>query len=193
MNIANVINTAVDAYSHGDLNKAELLSRELLSNGSHDPVIYCLLALIASDIGEAGFAKRYACKSLEAASLHDGKNGHPVNILLKHVFAKGNEPETLSIHRAFGHQTFGHRETGKNETGENNSFLLIKAWGFGMFADVDHVLGQLLIAEMTGRTPVVHWGTNSLYKTGEKDNAFDVDWEFRSGACVSDVHSLVSV
>jgi len=42
-------------------------------------------------------------------------------------------------------------------------FLLIKAWGYGFWSDVSHVLGQLLVAELTGRTPIVHWGQNSLF------------------------------
>ena len=42
-------------------------------------------------------------------------------------------------------------------------FLLIKAWGFGFWSDVLHVLGGLMLAELTRRQPVVFWGSNSLY------------------------------
>lgn len=51
-------------------------------------------------------------------------------------------------------------------------FHLIKAWGFGFAADVDHTLGHLLLAEMTGRTPVIHWGTNSLFRDADAENAW---------------------
>ena len=51
-------------------------------------------------------------------------------------------------------------------------FHLIKAWGCGFTADLDHTLGHLLLAEMTGRTPVIHWGSNSLFKSDGVANAW---------------------
>lgn len=56
-------------------------------------------------------------------------------------------------------------------------YLLIKAWGYGFWADVDHLLGQLLLAEITGRTPVVHWGRNSLFGPGDGSDAFRLYFE----------------
>lgn len=50
-------------------------------------------------------------------------------------------------------------------------FLLIKAWGAGFWADVFHVLGALLLAEVTGRVPHVHWGANSNFSPGGDANA----------------------
>jgi hypothetical protein len=46
---------------------------------------------------------------------------------------------------------------------KNNRFLLIKAWESGFWSDVSHVAGQLLIAELTDRIPVIFWGAGSLY------------------------------
>ena len=51
-------------------------------------------------------------------------------------------------------------------------YLLIKAWGFGFWSDLDHVLGSLLVAELTGRIPLVYWGRNSLFRDEGTDNAF---------------------
>jgi len=56
-------------------------------------------------------------------------------------------------------------------------FLLIKSWGCGFWSDVDHVMGQLLAAELTNRIPVVYWGTNSLYSESFKGNAFELYFE----------------
>jgi glycosyltransferase involved in cell wall biosynthesis len=56
-------------------------------------------------------------------------------------------------------------------------FLLIKAWGYGFWSDVHHVLGQLLLAELTQRTPIVHWGTNSLFGDGSGTDAFCLYFE----------------
>ena len=68
-----------------------------------------------------------------------------------------------------------------------NRFLLVKAWGFGFWADVAHVAGQLLLAELTGRTPIVHWGSNSLFTDGSAANAFDAYFEPVSQATVDDL------
>lgn len=46
---------------------------------------------------------------------------------------------------------------------ENNRFLLIKAWGCGFWSDISHTAGQLLIAELTNRIPVIFWGPDSMY------------------------------
>jgi hypothetical protein len=69
----------------------------------------------------------------------------------------------------------------------NNRFLLIKSWGCGFWSDVDHVMGQLLAAELTNRTPVIYWGTNSLYAESFKTNAFDLYFEPISDYNVYDV------
>ena len=50
-------------------------------------------------------------------------------------------------------------------------FVLIKSWGYGFCAELAHVLGGLLLAEITGRTPVVQWGRRCLF-SGGKDDGF---------------------
>ncbi len=57
------------------------------------------------------------------------------------------------------------------------AYLLSKAWGFGFFSDVFCVLGHLLLADITGRIPVVHWGRNSLFSDGMDANAFELFFE----------------
>ncbi len=71
--------------------------------------------------------------------------------------------------------------------GTADRFLLIKAWGCGFWSDVDHVMGQLLAAELTNRIPVVYWGTNSLYAGSFKTNAFELYFEPVSDYTVFDV------
>ncbi|MBS0197484.1 MAG: hypothetical protein JSR77_12070 [Planctomycetes bacterium] len=61
-------------------------------------------------------------------------------------------------------------------------YLLIREWKAGFFADVDHVLGQLLLAEITGRTPVVWWGAGSKFADPSRNpNAWDLYFEPLSG------------
>lgn len=61
-------------------------------------------------------------------------------------------------------------------------YLLIKAWGFGMWSDLDHVLGALLLADLTGRIPLVHWGRNSLFRNPDTENAFTLYFQAVSPA-----------
>jgi hypothetical protein len=77
-------------------------------------------------------------------------------------------------------ELLGQRQ-GPSATGQTRKpadrFLLIKAWGYGFWSDVSHVLGQLLIAEVSGRIPIVHWGANSLFGDAAAENAFDLYFE----------------
>ncbi len=56
--------------------------------------------------------------------------------------------------------------------GDSARFLLIKSWGCGFWSDTSQVLGGLLLAEVTSRTPVIHWGRNSLFRGAADDDAF---------------------
>lgn len=66
-------------------------------------------------------------------------------------------------------------------------FLLIKSWGCGFWSDVDHVMGQLLAAELTNRIPVIYWGPNSLYAKSFKTNAFELYFEPVSDYTIEDL------
>jgi hypothetical protein len=68
----------------------------------------------------------------------------------------------------------------------HDKFLVIKAWGWGFWADMDHLIGQLLAAELTNRIPVVYWGTNSLYSDTISTNAFELYYEPVSGYTIHD-------
>ncbi len=59
----------------------------------------------------------------------------------------------------------------------NDRFLLIKAYNYMLWADIDHVLGQLLIAELTGRIPVVYWPTHCLNNGFVQTNGFELYFE----------------
>ena len=69
--------------------------------------------------------------------------------------------------------------------------LLIKAWGYGFWSDLDHVLGSLLLAELTGRTPIVYWGSNSLFRSPDTDNAFEHYFRPVSPFTLDDLHTLL--
>jgi hypothetical protein len=68
-------------------------------------------------------------------------------------------------------------------------FLVIEAWGSGFWSDVSHVLGCLLLAEITNRIPVTHWGANSLFRAGPGD-AFTRYFEPVSPYTLDDIRAL---
>jgi len=47
---------------------------------------------------------------------------------------------------------------------DGGKWLLIQACGAGFWSEVAHVLAGVLLAEITGRTPIVHWGSNSRFR-----------------------------
>lgn len=66
-------------------------------------------------------------------------------------------------------------------------FLLIKAIGHSIWADVDHVICQIFAAELTGRVPVVYWGIESMYSVSMNSNSFESFFEPVSGYSIEDV------
>jgi hypothetical protein len=69
----------------------------------------------------------------------------------------------------------------------DGKFVLVKAWGNGFFSDLDCVLGGLMVAEITGRTPVVHWGRNSLFGSSPDADAFRQFFEPVSALGIDDL------
>jgi glycosyltransferase involved in cell wall biosynthesis len=113
--------------------------------------------------------------------------------LRRHIAALGSDAltDTLlgSIARGYGVTTgFRLSETHTPPEGQRPRYLLIKAWGFGFWSDVHHVLGQLLLAELTQRIPVVHWGSNSLFGDGDDwHNAYTQFFEPPSSVQLKDL------
>ncbi|MDF2941982.1 MAG: hypothetical protein K0S01_840 [Herbinix sp.] len=66
-------------------------------------------------------------------------------------------------------------------------YLLIKSWGYSLWADVEHVMGQILVAELTGRIPVIYWGMNSMYSEALNTNSFELFFEPISSYTINDV------
>lgn len=92
--------------------------------------------------------------------------------LRRHIAEHGSDANTsamlAAIARGYGlSPSFRLSEAHLPAPGQSKRYLLIKAWGFGFWSDVHHVLGQLLLAELSQRIPVVHWGSNSLFGDGD--------------------------
>jgi len=69
----------------------------------------------------------------------------------------------------------------------SDRFLLIKAWSNSLWADIDHVLGQLLIAELANRIPVIFWPTHCLNNGFVQTNGFELYFEPISSYTISNI------
>src|ERR1700722_19722782 len=128
-----------------NLTAADLLARLVLERMPEHPQAFNALGIIAAQIGRHDQARTYF---EQASSL--GLDA-----------ARGNL-ETL---RRMPPVPVPPPETGRR-------FVLIKAWGHGFWSEVTHVLGGLLLAEISGRIPVVHWGDKNLFGGSSAEDGF---------------------
>lgn len=139
----NWLSRLLATYRRGNLAQAEAMARFALDQGMESPVLYFLLGQIA-----------VAVNALEQARVWYGA--------------------ALRLDPAYRLAQLGLNQSMKPSiTRQLRGYLLIKAWGNGFWSDMEHVLGGLLLAELTGRAPVVRWGGNSLFGTGNDDNVFE--------------------
>jgi hypothetical protein len=68
-------------------------------------------------------------------------------------------------------------------------YLLVREWSHGFWSDVDHVLGMCLLAEITGRIPVVWWGAQSRFTADAARNAWDPFFEPVSDAALRELEA----
>lgn len=68
-------------------------------------------------------------------------------------------------------------------------YLLIREWSHGFWSDVDHVIGMCLLAEITGRTPLVWWGAQSRFSGDPSASAWDRFFEPVSGAALRELEA----
>ena len=145
----------------GLVTPAELICRYLADRGDRSPGVHRTLGEIALCIGQPAMASR---EFQVAIGMGEPSRAARIGVV--------KAQESARLHAGAG-------------AGER--FLLIKAWGYGFWSDVNHLLGQLLLAEITGRTPVVHWGGNSLFSDDSGSNAFDSFFEPINGYTVQDL------
>ncbi len=66
-------------------------------------------------------------------------------------------------------------------------FLLIKPWCNRLWYDLEHTLGQLLIAEITNRYPVIYWPTHCIHNGFIHTNGFELYFEPITGFTIYDL------
>jgi hypothetical protein len=163
--LAGFIKAASDSLKRNNLALSELICRHIISEFGENTAAYTLLGIIAHKLLLDDFSRVY----LETALRLDPENRVAEELLTQAGATVGRRAEPVT---------------------EKPRFLLIKAWGFGFWSDIDHVLGQLLLSEITGRIPVVLWGENSRFRDSGTENAFECYFEPVSGYGIEDLQSL---
>jgi hypothetical protein len=70
---------------------------------------------------------------------------------------------------------------------QKQRYLVIQPWGCGFWGEVDHVLCQLAVAEITGRIPIVHWGARGTYAATGRDNSWEAYFQPVSSVRLDDL------
>lgn len=146
--IANRTDLAARHFAKREFAAADAASRAILEIVPDHIESLNLIGLIAVQLGAHDLAARYFKGVLQCDP------GHPT--------ARDSLDAILRM-------TVGARSS---QAGETPKFLVIEAWENGFWSDMSHVLGCLLLAEITGRTPVTHWGSSSLFSDGSIADAF---------------------
>ena len=155
---------ANDALARGNLQLADYLCREALRDNPQDALAMSLLGHMASGLRRHQLADAWFTRALslrpDSAEIVGWRDRAREMAQAARALAATIAPKAVARPR----------------------YLLIKAWGYGFWSDMDHVVGQLLLAELTGRTPVVHWGANTLFGAAGVANAFELFFRPVSGA-----------
>jgi protein O-GlcNAc transferase len=152
MSVDEAINLAAAHISRGNYPLADFICRDVLAVAPGHAIALNLIGVIAAQLG-----------------LHDRAIAHFEMAL---AGARPFLPAKDNLQKVRNAQA-----QARPHVRASQQFLLIKAWGFGFWSDVSHVLGCLLLAEITGRTPVTHWGRNSLFSDGSGQDAFRLYFE----------------
>lgn len=160
--IEDLFRTAAPWFAEGDLVTAEVICRAVLLSRPQHAGALDMIGLIATRLGIYRQAAEYFRRALEADPRFEAARNHLESV----------RPYADRAARAIAKEP---------------RFLVIKAWGYGFWSDVNHVCGGLLLAEITGRIPVTHWGDNSLFSDGSKNDAFALYFEPVSATGLADL------
>ncbi len=162
--VASLFRDAAASMSLNNLVGVDILCREILEQDPAYAGVHNLLGVVAARLG-----------------LLDAAEAHFQNTLKHDANFKPASDNLVRLAKA--------RQAPKPAAATGERVLLIKSWGAGFWADVSHVLGAALLAEMTNRTPVVHWGSNCLFGGSETHDAFSDYFEPLSPVTLQDLRN----
>jgi hypothetical protein len=155
-----LLDYARDRLHFNNFSDADLALQVCESRYPNHPVAFNLHGLIAFKVGALIQAEQFVRRSL---AIEPGFKKAQDNL------------KAIQKHKNYSKENT--KDTTKDTTKESDQrFLLINSWGSGFGFDLLYLLGQLLVAELSNRTPVIHWGKNSMYNQNSENpkyNAFN--------------------
>jgi protein O-GlcNAc transferase len=149
VDVSIVLCEAVREMARGNLVYADAVTQNVLAKLPDHPVALNLAGVIASRIGRRDKAVAWFGKALKTTP--------------QSSVARANYQKACALPPPV--------------TQIRDRYLLIKAWGAGFWSDVTHTLGCLLLAEISNRVPVTHWGSASRFGDGSDRDAFSLHFE----------------
>ncbi len=133
------------ALAADNLALALALSQNIVADAPQDGFACAVIARIAGLVGLTEAETRWASRADRSVlrDLREPANGNVIRLL-----------------------------AGCAPAGTAECFLVVRAWGYGLWAEAHNVLGNILLAELSGRIPIVYWGDNSLFLPEGEANAF---------------------
>jgi len=123
------------------------------------PVSYNLQAKLAYQLNALPQAAQFARRALERAP----------------NFLKAKENLQLIEQKLSQKQN---SESQQEEGTKSAEFLFINSWGSGFGFELLYLLGQFLVAELSNRAPVIHWGQNCLYSEYANNDDYNAFTDF---------------
>jgi hypothetical protein len=155
------LTSAARALAIGDLVATDIACRDVLEGDPRNAAALNMLGVVAGRIG----AFDQAAAHFRAALRAEPNNGEIRRNLA--LARKADRPD--------------------RKRGASDRYLVIKSWGYGFWSDVSSALGAFLLAEITGRIPVTHWGRNSLFTDGTERDAFALYFKPVSGVTLREL------
>jgi len=141
----DLLRQARQAMESDNLACAEALAQEIIALEPEDGVAWAIRAHMAGLIG------------LENKAVNWGSRANP------NVLAGFDRPRHEKVRALLA---------GVGPCPDEERFVLIKSLGSDFLTEIFHLLGGLLLAEITNRLPCVLWGGNSLFRRDGSANAF---------------------
>lgn len=147
------------ALAQGRWPEADLCSAAALARDPRDPLAWRLRGTLAMhwglhDRAADWFQRSLACDAILQLARFDLQRARAA--LAAAAQSAESQPAT----------------PGAPSTPPQPRYLIIKAWGFGFWAEVYHLLSQALLAEMSHRVPVTDWGQACLFRDEPDRDAF---------------------
>lgn len=159
---AQILDYSKHQLLRGNIGFADAAARACLGIARDHAEAWAQLALIARMVKEDQTAARFARVALQS----DPKHPQAKSALA----ATSSAPPSLD-----------------ERSSPDDRYLLIRSWNAGFWSDVDHVLGCLLLASLTNRTPIIHWGPDSRYGGTAEASAWNLYFHPMSRRTVHDI------